>query len=102
MSGHSVENGLKFYPYNFLKEEAQISTEVESRVSACEIWRDTVTFGTDIFTLNYPSLVECTGGGWDPARQQSRVPLHQQDGEAGDDLPPGVPLILAGVSGKST
>ena len=27
--------------------------------------------------------MEFTGGGWNPARQQSCVPLDQQDGEAG-------------------
>ena len=62
-----------------LKEEAQISTEVESRVSACEIEvaYSHIWYGNRYFTLNYLSLMDCNGGGWDPARQQSCVPLHQ-------------------------
>ena len=58
---------------------------------------DTITCGTggNPGPVN-PSLVESISR--DPAREEGGIPLHQEDPQAGDGLPPCLPLILAQVS----
>ena len=38
--------------------------------------------------------------GGNSSREQGSVPLHEEDGDPGDQPPPGVPLILTRVPGK--
>ena len=93
-----------FFSYSeFLKEEANISTIVESGVSAHERdERDTITFGT--ISCLHIRLSQPRGMHWGrmgSCQTAELRSLHQQDGEASDGLPPGVALILARGPGKS-